>query len=471
MQQALLTGLAICSLVASSIGGTQALAQTPAPDLLVSLTDDHRLQTSVWFRCYAQHRQDAREVAARLTPQTRAGGGGTLLTELPREQRERMWQRSVEAPRRIIDGLRHALAVEEELKAGRRPRTPVLVRGAQVFELAQQHAVREAAMLVALSNESPKTAEAVARFLDEVITLSGSNASQQAACMKLVAQAMAAPQEAMHTTDTLLAILRMQPELPRTHPMYGRQNERRNAQPLSCAIGMHLVGQFLAQGRLAAARELTEQVLSSVRGSIGAANPERLHPDQLDCGYFMLMAGNLHMAGLGGPENPVYAHSMYLECQSFIDACALHSAALQLAGKVEMRHRAAVATTLSRIQNSTYPEVASRARELLARHFTQGERAQAAMSPVERGFWQFIALGAAVHTACQADEACRKRAAAMSSGSSSSEAQEREASERAKRDNAHYEGMLRAGRESVTTRGRGNIVGCYQLEALCRSPY
>lgn len=86
------------------------------------------------------------------------------------------------------------------------------------------------------------------------------------------------------------------------------------------------------------------------------------------------------------------------------------------------------------------------------------------MNPLERTLWQFVAVGAAVHAACQADDACRKRAASISSGSSDDEARRLEADRKAQ--DRQYDGALRAAQSDPST-----MYACYRSEAFCRSKY
>lgn len=450
-----------------------ANAQNPAAGAVVRLNEDHRLQTSLWYRCYAQSRPDAHELMVRMNPRTRSGTPGGLITERSHQQREAMWKEAVEAARRSLRFARgeepagmNAFRQLGQRQPYRASNGPI---DAQTAEVAQQTAVLASARLLALSNQDPKTVQSVSKLLEEVISRSDTNASQEAACMLLVVDNMAGPRSEDENAQRLLAILRMRPEVLQVHPMYGRAAPRRSAQPLSCAIGLHLVTNLMGQGKNVEARRLASQILGDVRGSIGRVDTQRVMPMQLDCGYFLLVAGNMEMLGIGAQANPVLANELYGECQAFIDACALNSAALQLSDQVAMTSRETVARTLIRIQSSAYPEVAQRARQLLAANYSTGERANAAMSPLERTFWQFMAVGAAIHAACQADEDCRKRAASISSGSAVDDDRQRDAE--TKRQNAHYEGMLRAGREDAATGGKGNLTGCYMSEAFCSSRF
>lgn len=449
-----------------------AHAQIPTVGAVVRLNEDHRVQTSLWYRCYAQQRPDAHELATRMNPRTKSGAGGSLLTERSAQQRDAMWKEAVEVARRSLRFARgeepagmNAFRQLGQRQPYRAPSGPIDVETA---DIAQQSAVQASARLLALSNEDAKTVQSVSNLLAEVLARSGTNASQEAACLHLLVENMASQRSEDEVAQRLMAILTMRPEVLQVHPMYGRSAPRRNAQPLSCAIGLHLVTRLLDKGENQAGRRLVGQLLSDVRGSIGQVNAQRVMPTQLDCGYFLLVAGNLEMLGIGGEANPVLANELFAECQSFIDACALHSAVLQLSDKVAMPRRDVVAATLVRIQHSAYPEVAQRARQLLADHFSSGERINAGMNPLERTFWQFVAVGAAVHAACQADDACRKRAAAISSGSSHDDERQRDAQ---KKQDAYYEGMLRAGRENALTRGKGDLVGCGMNEVYCSSKF
>lgn len=450
-----------------------APAQVQMPEAAVRLNEDHRLQTSLWFRCYAQRRPDASELLARGAASSGVGGSRPLLVELPVQQRELLWKEAVEASQRALRFARgeEPAGMQAFRQLGQRQpwRAPPGPIDAETADVAQQTAVRASAQLLALSNHSPRTAQAVSQLLAEILDRSGRHASQEAACLHLVAANLIEPLTPEENQRRLHAILRMRPEVLQVHPMYGRSLPQRSPQLLSCAVGLHLVTDLLDKGRGDEARRLSAQLMSDVRSAIGRVDPRRILPMQLDCGYLMLLAGNLEMAGIGGPANPVLANELFIECQPLIDACGLHSAVLQLADLVVMPSRDAVATSLVRLQGSAYPEVAVRARQLLSDHFTAGERVHAAMGPLQRGFWQFVAIGSAVHAACQADDACRQRAASITSGGFEDEERRREAQKKA--DDAYQAGMLRAAREDVATRGRGNLVGCSMSAVFCTSRY
>lgn len=444
-----------------------AVGQVPTMEPIVRLNEDHRLQTSLWNRCYVQHRPDGHELITRLTHARGAGSAESPLMERTQQQRDRMWKEAVERAESALQATRGDRAVrgEPQRPFGQRPGIPAtpgpLAR--QSLDFAPTAAVKASATMMALSNESPRTLESVSRLLGEMASLAGTNATQEVACLKLLVDNMVRPRGEDENVQQLLAILKMRPEVLQVHPMYGRSVPR-SAQPLSCAIGLHLVTSLLGKGLYVEGRRLAGQVLSDVRGSIGSVNPQRIRPMQLDCGYFTLVAGNLEMMGVGGEANPVLADELFRECEAFVDACALNSAVLQLADKVMSPGRDRIAATLTRIQNSTYPEVARRSRQLLAENFSAGERHNASMNPLERTLWQFVAVGAAVHAACQADEACRKRAASMSSGSPDDEARRLEADRKAQ--DKQYEGALRAAQSDPST-----MYACFRSEAFCRSKY
>lgn len=353
-----------------------AVGQVPTIEPIARLNEDHRLQTSLWNRCYVQHRPDGYELITRLTRARGAGSVESPLMERTQQQRDRMWKEAVERAEASLQVTRGERSVRGEPPRpfGQRPGilAPSGPLARQSLEFAQTGAVTASATMMALSNENPRTLESVSRLLGEMASFAGTNATQEVACLKLLVDNMVRPRGEDDNVQQLQAILKMRPEVLQVHPMYGRA-ARRSAQPLSCAIGLHLVTSLVGKGMNVEGRRLAGQILSDVRGSIGSVNTQRITPMQLDCGYFTLVAGNLEMMGVGGEANPVLANELFRECESFVDACALNSAVLQLADKVMSPGRESIAATLTRIQNSAYPEVAQRSRQLLAENFSAGE--------------------------------------------------------------------------------------------------